>query len=267
MGSSHYYQTVIRDELAKRLEKNPRYSLRAFSRALAIDPGMLSRVLNGERIPSLTYSKKLLPHLDLAPAAAKKFLESVAKANKEKSFVKNRAKLKKILFQEEVLPNRSLSPDQFRIISDWYHYAILQLIATEDFRSNPSWIAKQLGIAEGEAEKAIDRLKIFGFIDEVAGNYVRLTPSLSTGDLTLTTKAQRKRIRQVTEKSLLSLENHPIRVRNHTTLTVAIDPERINLAKEMIQDFMGELCEVMQTKKKTVYELQINFFPLQEVGL
>lgn len=83
----------------------------------------------------------------------------------------------------------------------------------------------------------------------------------------MTTAAHQKRIRQVTEKSVLSLVNHPIRLRNHTTATVAIDPARINLAKEMIRDFMDELCEVMQTKKKTVYELQINFFPLQDVGL
>lgn len=268
MRSEHFYQTVIRDALAKRREKNPRYSLRAFSRSLSIDPGMLSRVISGLRVPTPDFSKKILPHLELTSAAERKFLESVAKANKVKSFVKNRAALKKILYDEQVsVPRRNLSPDLFYIISDWYHYAILQLTETEGFESSAEWIAKALGIKAAEARKAIDRLKSCGFIQEVAGVYVRVTPSLTAGDLTVTTAAHQKRIRQVSEKSLLSLRNHPIRLRNHTTVTVAIDPARINLAKEMIQDFMGELCEVMQTKKKTVYELQINFFPLQEVEL
>lgn len=151
MGAEHFYQTVIRDVLAKRLEKNSRYSLRAFSRSLAIDAGMLSRVISGQRIPTQVFSKKILPHLGLSLAVEKKFLESVAKANKEKSFVKNRAALKKILNAQASAPRRNLSPDLFHIISDWYHYAILQLMETEDFEPNAGWIAKALGIKETDA--------------------------------------------------------------------------------------------------------------------
>jgi acyl-CoA thioesterase len=46
-------------------------------------------------------------------------------------------------------------------------------------------------------------------------------------------------------------------------MTMAIDPEQLPIAKEMIQEFMEKLSEVLQVKKTNVYELQINLFPLQ----
>lgn len=42
-------------------------------------------------------------------------------------------------------PNQ-LSMDQFAIIADWYHFAILNLINTPGFKSDISWIAKRLGL-------------------------------------------------------------------------------------------------------------------------
>lgn len=264
MGSDPFYQTVIRDALARRIEKNPRYSLRAFSRTLEIDPSMLSRVINGQLIPTTSFTKKILPHLELDPPNEKQFLESVSKAIQEKNFLKKRAELKKILREPTTAEaKRALSPELFHVISDWYHYAILQLMETEGFQPDPKWIAEALRIETSEVEAAITRLLSCGFVEKIAGTYIRATPPLTSGDRSITTDAHRKRIRQVTEKSGRSLEMDPIYLRNHTTLTLGIDPDKIPLAKEMIQDFMVELCEAMQTRKKAVYELQINLFPLQ----
>jgi len=263
MKSDHFYQKAIRDALEKRVKKNPRYSLRAFSRTIEIDPSMLSRVINGQVIPTLRVSKLILPHLELDSTSEKEFIESVSKANKDKTFLKKRAEIKEILEPKTSKHKRNLTPDHFRIISDWYHYALLQLMETEDFNPDLKWIALTLEIKESEAKEAINRLLNCGFIEKRGNSYVRVAPPLASGDLSITTAAHRKRIRQVTEKSLVALENNPIQMRNHTTLTLGIDPDRIPLAKEMIQDFMAELGEVLQTSKKTVYELQVNLFPLQ----
>ena len=48
--------------------------------------------------------------------------------------------------------------DSFRIIADWYHFAILELTEVEGFKSNAAWIAKRLGISRKIAKESIERL-------------------------------------------------------------------------------------------------------------
>lgn len=44
-----FFSELLRDELARRRAANPRYSLRAFARRLAIDHASLSQLLRGRR--------------------------------------------------------------------------------------------------------------------------------------------------------------------------------------------------------------------------
>ena len=40
---------ILKTEMARRLEKNPQYSIRAFARDLELDQSLLTRVFTGER--------------------------------------------------------------------------------------------------------------------------------------------------------------------------------------------------------------------------
>jgi len=264
MKTERFYQKCLREGLAERLQKNPRYSLRAFAKALQVDPSSLSKILTGQKIPTPKLSKKIIERLALVPQDQKRFLFSMAKAYEEDGVLRKKPEIKKLLKKPAInIAERDLSLEVFRIISDWYHYAILQLAQSKNFQSNPKWIARQLNIQEMEAKLAVDRLKALELLEEKEGRWVRTSERLTTGDLALTTPALRKRIQQITEKSIYSLENDPIAERNHTTMTMNIDPEKIPIAKEMIQEFMDQLSEALETKMKRVYELQINLFPLQ----
>ena len=49
-----------------------------------------------------------------------------------------------------------------------------------------------------------------------------------------------------------------------TSLTLALDPERLELAKQMIQEFTDSLCVVLESgKRKEVYELAISLFSFE----
>ena len=267
MKTERYYQICLKNELSSRLRSNPRYSLRAFAKSLDLDPSILSRILNGHKRPTPDLSNKILSKLGLNPKEAKNFLLSMAEAYEEDGVKRKKSEVKEILKRPRgKMPERDLGPEVFRYISDWYHYAILQLLQEDHFKYDTRWIARELGILEMEAKLAIDRMIELEMIAIQNGKLVRTAERLTTGDLSITTSALRKRIKQITEKSLHSLENDSIELRNHTTMTMAIDPEQIPLAKEMIQDFMDQLSSVLQTKKKNVYELQINLFPLQRTS-
>ncbi len=77
--SSTYYRELLRTELTRRCQRNPRYSLRAFAKWLAIDVAALSRVLAGKGALSLKTAERLVKTLGCTAPARHVFLDSVAK--------------------------------------------------------------------------------------------------------------------------------------------------------------------------------------------
>lgn len=264
MEETFYYQDIIKRELAERLSKNARYSLRAFAKSLEMDAGDLSRILNGTKNLTPDLSKKILSQLSLNTKETQNFLFSMAQAYEHKGVKRKKKEVKSLLQKSKSKKKvKDLTIDTFKAISDWYHYAILQLIDSENFKNDNRWIAQQLNITEIEVKLAIERLFALELIKKDGNRLARTYASVTTGDRTITSSAFKTRIKQVTEKSLFSLQNDSLEVRDHNTMTISIDPKNIPVAKEMIQEFMDKLESTLQTKKKQVYEIQINLFPLQ----
>lgn len=265
------YRRMLREEFAKRAEKNSRYSVRAFAKSLRLDSGALSQILAGSRIPSERVSKKLIDRLGLSPEDQAKFLSSLAHTHSSRNLQRVSRYFKRLAATPNVegasanTHYRELSPDLFRTISDWYHYAILELTFVEGFKSDPRWVASELGITLTEAKLGIIRLVELGYLREESGRLVKSVPPLLTTDRHLTSVAHRKRQRQILEKSIVALDEVPIADRNHSAMTMAIDTDRIPEAKAMIQKFFNELSLFLESgpRKNAVYEASIGLFPLQ----
>jgi uncharacterized protein (TIGR02147 family) len=85
-----------------------------------------------------------------------------ARAKKKKAEARSRV--------ESSAPNyQQLSLDSFQVISDWYHYAILELTLVHDFESDCKWIASRLGLSVHVVEAAIERLKRLDLLIEQDG--------------------------------------------------------------------------------------------------
>ena len=265
MNDSEFYNQCLKKELSERCERNPRYSVRAFARALGVDVGALSRLLAGKQVPSYKLAQKLMAALALNPEEAESFIASVAETQRSR----NLQRLSPLLRRHQGTGSSSARPvdlsiDLYRVISDWYHFAILELTFVEGFESNPRWIAKELGISAAEASLAIERLMKFGLLSEQDGKLVKTEEQLSTVDKHLTTPALRKNQKQFLEKAIHSLENDPIEERNMSSMTMAIDPEKLPLAKLMIREFNQNLCKFLESgSRKRVYNLEIALYPIQ----
>src|SRR4051812_44306228 len=73
-----FYRNCLEAELARRKTQNPRYSLRAYARALAVDPAQLSRILSEAAEPSPRVLEILADGLALDAEARRLFLASGA---------------------------------------------------------------------------------------------------------------------------------------------------------------------------------------------
>jgi uncharacterized protein (TIGR02147 family) len=262
MKTEAYYKSILEEELAKRAEKNPRYSLRAMARALRLEAGALSQILTGKRIPSYKMAQKILAALDLTPDQQNLFLGSLAKSHQSRGLERMNPLFKKT--KHAAVP-KDLSIDLFRIVGDWYHYAVMMLTYVEGFDANPKWIASQIGISPLEARLAVKRLLDLGLLKEERGTLTCFSGHFTTADKQLTSAALKRHQKQVLDKSIFSLENDPIEERSHTSMTMAIDPKRISEAKKLIEDFTNKMSELLESGKRLqVYEFNIGLFPIQK---
>lgn len=257
-GNPAYYRRFLTEELEKRCQRNAKYSLRAFARALQMNPGALSNVLSSKRSLGIKSAQKIIEELSLSPTEARRFIESVLN---EKNFSSDLewSSLSTASEQKQVLDSEA-----FSFIADWYHLAILQLIETSGFRPDPRWIARELKITEVQAKLALDRLERLNWISRKNPIWVRTQGAIDTGDRGKTAGALRKFQKEILHKSIESLENDPIEIRAHVGSTLAINPEKIPQAKKLIESFLDQMDSLLESGSKTsVYQISVQMFPLQ----
>ena len=80
----HYYRKILSEELERRIEKNPAYSLRAFAKSLEVDVGTLSRTLSSKQDLALATAKKVSTKLELGEYDRELFLRSVMDATRDR---------------------------------------------------------------------------------------------------------------------------------------------------------------------------------------
>lgn len=261
MTSTGLYRQYLKDELARRCEKNPSYSLRAFAKALDVDAGTLSKILSGQQTLSFKMAQRFIPKLELDPAEETQFYQSLSDDRGTRSL--KYANSHKALGEREYKGD-GLNIDYYRVIADWYHLALLELTIVPGFKPTARYVSHELGISLMEAKLALERLVSLGLLVEKNGRYSKSKQKLSTTDRHLTTPALRKNQRQFLEKAIHSLENDPIEQRSHTNMIMAVNTSKIETAKKMIREFQMALCNYLESgPRDRVFNMSVALFPVQ----
>ncbi|HUP57393.1 MAG TPA: DUF4423 domain-containing protein [Bdellovibrionota bacterium] len=249
--ASRYAVELLQRELARRCSQNARYSLRAFAGALGLSHSALSLVLSNKRRLSAKAAARVSDRLGLAPPEREKLLLSTALGR-----VGGEAENLRVLKQDE------LPLDQFELLSDPHHYAILSLFEIADTRCEPRWIARRLGISEAEARHSIALLERLKLLGKVGGRWKQLGNPIVV-DNRVSTPATRKHHKKLLARAAESLENDPMETRDLSATTFAMDPADIPYARARIRAFREELARELETRSrpKEVYHLSVQIFP------
>jgi uncharacterized protein (TIGR02147 family) len=244
-------QLWLENLLAEKIKKNPMFSLRAFARLVDISPAVLSRILSGKRKLTFNLAVRIADALVLGPIERDTLY----------SFFTGAASLR----SDEDRHEKELSIDCFNAMKEWYHYGITQLLYIESFNEDPKWIAKMLSITELEAKLAIDRLLRLEIIDRNEfGKLYRTAAHLSTST-DIASAGIRHFQKQILEKSIDSLERDDISERDITSITIAINEDRIPEAKKEIMKFRKRMADFLAEGEKTrVYNLGVHLIPLSK---
>lgn len=248
-------------------QSNPAFSLRAWAKQMQLsNAALLSMVMNRKRrlLPSL--SSKIRDH----------FLRS-AKFNKQEAqyfeslvlFANAKTEEEKFFYQDMLSSMRddnsfsTLQLDQLRLISDWYHFTIVEMTKMKDFQNDPTWIQSKLGndVSIAQVSEAIERLVRLGMLERQADGKLRKTKVKFTTPSDIPSSSIKKHHTQMIGKALKAIELQSVADRDITSHTIAIDKSKLPEAKKMIQNFRRRLGNFLaSTDSDTVYQLNIQLF-------
>lgn len=260
-------RAFLRNELAGRHEKNPQYSLRAFSRSLGVSHTLVSLVLAGKRPMSRKMAERISDKLGMDPAERTAFVEHgsprAPRATPGKP-VKGGSSAHEDPSSQ--LATR-LELDQFAMISEWYHLAILSLLEIPAARFEAKWIAARLGIGEMQASLAMDRLKRLGLVVKQGRGYRQSGHPIRFDNRT-STVATRKFHRQLMERASETLETEAPENREFSSMTFCLDPAQLPVARERIRDFRRALTAELEQagNPERVYHLSVQLYPLSQLS-
>lgn len=265
MNATPYYLECLNRELSQRLERNPSYSLRAFAKTLEVSVSSLSRALSMQRTLSVPVAARIAAKLCLSPRERTLFISSVVpKAN----LAKLQDAAKHGTEEESHSDIHAVDEAKFRIIADWYHFAILEMTYLKKFDSSPKNIAAKLGITPLAAGMAITRLKDAGLLEQHKGTLRKTKKTIWAKDNDgLTNDALIEHQKQSLTRAIDAVVNIPYPDRASSTMTMPINQKKIPLAKRMIEEFAIDLCRTLSSGEvNDVFQLSINFHSVLNKG-
>jgi len=245
---------------------SPRTSFRSFGLRAESSASLLKDVLEGRR--------------RLTPDTSLKFGKAMGLGDREKSYLaalasfggartpearsEAFAELTRLRHQSFV---RYLDPRQYVAWTWWHHMAIRELVGTEGFREDSTWIASVLQppIKPKEAAKALQDLLDLGLLrrDE-AGRLVAADPAISS-EYEVPSPVIRHFNQQMIELALTAADRIPSEQREISGLTLGLSQECYDRIKERIRMFKQEMLAMVLADHRpstVVAQLNLQLFPL-----
>ncbi len=259
------YRKMLHGEFDLRRKQNPAYSMRSFARDLDLSPSRLSEVLNDKGHLSASTLLEVGARLGipknevLAMQAAQSY-----KTAPENSAIKISAKnfLESFRYQGQF---SQLTEETYRILADWYHFAILSAMELDKYDGSVSYLARILRLNEETVTDALRRMANQGMVTEKDGSY-QATGEIFTTSNDVASEALRTSHRQNFDLAKDSLDEVNVLLRDITSATIAIDINKLPEAKKMIKEFRRNLCHFLESgDKHAVYNFNIQLHPISEV--
>lgn len=253
--------TLLKKELERRLVYNASYSLRAFARDLGISAPRLSRILNENLGLSFKAANEIAKKIDFKGIDKELFL-TLARSSAVRSSIRKKESYSQLksIYQQKY---SAISADTFQVISDWYHFAIVALVETKNFKNNESWIAQELGINKLQASQALKRLIRLGIIleenEKLSVSQTYLIESQHTSH-----EAIRNFHTQIIGKAVQAIHQQDVNERFLFSSAISIQKSKLGQFRELIQGLHNNAETEASThlEKDAVYALSVQFFRL-----
>lgn len=256
------YRQYIEREFKRRCRRNSLYSLRAFARDLDISASKLSEVLRGKCGLSAHAAEQLCSHLNLSDIEAQHFLILVEAEHSRNSTRKAQARDLLKSFQATHGYNE-LDIERFKIISDWQHLALLELMELDNFKSELEWMAEILDLDIFLVAESLQRLEAFNLVELKDGRY-RPTGSNLAVSSGVPSREMREFHLQMMAKATECVDKGSKDERDVSHMILSMDHNDYPRALEALKKFRREFASSLQESpsKNSLYSLGIQLIPI-----
>ena len=260
------FRVFLKKEFEKRKDNNTNYSLRAFARDLKISASTLSDLINNKKEPSKQTISKLGEILLLNKEEISPYLTLAREVDNELDLYEDL-----IPDGNEKLPTSDR--DRRKVLSNVYHYAVMQLFHFPSFRPENSWIAEQLGLSSEKICDIIERLQRLNIINiSKDGKWTSHAPDFASysakkgddSDIEINLDLQR----QALDHALYALENLTYDNIDQSTIMFPMKRNELPIIKKRIEQFRRELAAEFTRDEKefdSIYQFSFSTFPLTKM--
>lgn len=249
-----YYVQKLKDELVQRQRRSAAYSLRAYARDIGVHPATLSQVFKGKRPLPLKDSQTVVNKLALGPKERTLFLESLYRVKTSIDDIKIDHDTERFMLDES----------HFNVIAEWEHYAVLEMFDLENPEISVAEIVRRFGLSEMRADVVLNNLITAGLIRHENGKLVRAHTTVRTTEDVKSIALQKSHL-ETLEMGKTKLEEIEVSLRDFSSMTIAVDPEKLTEAKTVIREFRQKMAALLRDgNKQDVYQLAIQFYPLTQ---
>ena len=255
----------LQNYLSRKKTNNPSYSLRALARDLKLSVSFVSAIMTGKKTPSAERLQRICDVLEIDEFGKQQlqllFGKEILKKKRidTKTFDANQNQIQS-LYQPS---NRKV----LDFLSPWYYPAILDLSTCENFQSDPAWIAHKLGLKIDVARIAIEQLLNAGLLEqnptgELCKSQLKLRIPTRESKMQIRryhTEMMARATRELNQKT----QEKDFKQRLISGITTAASPEKIQQAKERLNDVLHEIADFLSDGDCTeVFQINLQLFPL-----
>ncbi len=257
------------DSLDFKKKKNPQFSVRQWAKKMGLQSHtLLTLLLQGKRPLRVKHAKFLALGLELN-AKENLFFQTLIQYESASSIEEK--ELSRMWLAEQN-PGKDFSTrelDEFSVVSDWIHMAILGASRLKDFDGKPETLKQRIGSKTSvhEIRSAVNRMMEMGLLEKQADGNLWPTYQRITNKDDVANAGARKYHQQVMDLAKNALEEQNVSEREYQSLSIAIRREDLDLAKEMIKKFRMQFVQALglQTREADeLYQMNVQFFRLTE---
>lgn len=265
------HRAFLADWFAWKKATNPRYSHRAFSRAVGSrNPSLFLLISQGKRNISASMLPRLVAALKLT-AAESTFLRHLIDLEQATDDAQRNEVWDKLSATRRFREARTVEADGFDYLSHWYIPATRELAALPDFRLDAAWIAARLrpAITSRQAQRAIDVLLSLSLLQPTEDGGATRT------DASVVTPHEVTRLAVVNYHSGMidlgreSLTRHTGAERHIGAVTAAIPIALLPTLKDEIAAFQERILDLCDRadpgSADAVFQFNMQLFPLSTV--
>ncbi len=234
-------QKLMNESFVELRLRNSSFSLRAYAQKLGLAPSAVSEIMKGKRKVSSKMAEKIADKLHISPG--------------------DRAELLALFFHRPLDPTQTEAlanlNEKFHFLSKWYHQAILALVRTKEFKAEPEWLARRLGLKMAEAKEGFERLQNLGLVrQDDQGQWIEVLRDL--GHVENARSAHQRHLQHAIEEASESFNRVKIENSHFVTHLVAFHPDQLDKVKGRVQEFLESLSKELQMEQQPTELFRVN---------